>query len=258
MSVVISLKTLHAVLMLLKSIRQVARDVRAQTQAEKKLALLLKHQGYGETRQMAEAKHTTITYREGELSPEERGPDYYDAVYSEGPYDTDRYKPVYECVLGMLTVPETGQTKKVNGERLALLELGCGTGAFASMALIKNIHYRGFDFSREAIRQCPRHVQPFVAKKNIYGVHCWRQTHNVVVAIETIEHVDDIAITKKIAPGKVVIYTLPNFTDAAHLRTYPEPEFIKERFKSLIKWHEIVTIDMPEDKKIYVCRGKKL
>ena len=182
---------------------------------------------------------------------------YYDEVY-RGNYSVDHMLPVYAEVLSMLRGIRSF-------DPVQALEIGCGTGVFGAMVINTGIiHYRGFDFSSEAIRRCPHLIRPWVARRNAYTRASYRVGHNTVVAIETMEHLDDLKVLDHIKPDTICIFTFPNYTDAAHIRVYPTARFIKKRFKGLIRWSKIVEIEMAEDsgidcghKIIYVCKGVK-
>lgn len=187
--------------------------------------------------------------------PEEKPVSYYDQIYRDG-YSVDHMRPVYNAVLSMLRALQPP---------VQILEAGCGNGLFGWLAIRDGFKYRGFDFSIEAIRRCPNSIRSHVARRNIYHRSAFRVGHTVVVAIEVMEHVRDLEVVDHIAPDTICIFTLPNYTDAAHMRTYPNEKFIRKHYKGLIRWHKIQAIEMADDpgikcgkKKIYVCKGVKV
>lgn len=183
---------------------------------------------------------------------------YYDEVY-RGDYSVEHMRPVYDEVMSMLRGIRTVDPVQV-------LEIGCGTGAFGEMVVNTGvIEYRGFDFSAEAIRRCPNTIRAWVARRDAYSHASYRVKHNTVVAIETMEHLNDLKVVRNIKPDAICIFTFPNYTDAAHVRTYPNSAFIKKHFKGLIRWSKIVDIKMAEDmgircgyKIIRVCKGVRI
>ena len=126
---------------------------------------------------------------------QEKGAEYYNAIYSTG-YDTSRYNEIYMMVASMCK----GKT----------LDMGCGTGDLR-MFLPRDFNYTGFDFSNAAKGDC-FHVG------NIYEYPL--EGYDTYVCLEVLEHVDDIAVLKRIPSGVPVIFSVPSFPDAAHLRTY--------------------------------------
>jgi 2-polyprenyl-3-methyl-5-hydroxy-6-metoxy-1,4-benzoquinol methylase len=187
--------------------------------------------------------------------PEERPVHYYDQIYQSG-YEVDHMWTVYGAVLAIL------QSLK---QPVQVLEVGCGLGHFGEMAVSAGFKYRGFDFSIEAIRRCPGSIRSFVSRRNAYHRSTFRVGHTVVVAIEVMEHLRDLEVVDMIAPDTVCIFTLPNYTDAAHLRTYDSEKAIRKYYKGLIRWHKIQPIEMAADagikcgkKIIWVCKGVKV
>lgn len=190
------------------------------------------------------------------IEVEEKGHSYYDDIYNDG-YDVEHMRPIYETVLKML-----GGFRSI---RPRVLEIGCGTGVFGAMIHANGFGYRGFDFSAVAIRRCPHAIRTRVTRRNAYHRAAYRVSHNVVVAIETMEHVRDLEVVEHISAGTACIFTLPNFTDEAHLRTYLNAADIKRHYKGLIRWSNIVPVKMVEDddvnggfKVIYVCKGVRV
>jgi 2-polyprenyl-3-methyl-5-hydroxy-6-metoxy-1,4-benzoquinol methylase len=180
---------------------------------------------------------------------------YYDQVYTAG-YAIDHMQPVYNAVLAILESLKPP---------IHVLEVGCGLGLFGEMVVDAGFKYRGFDFSIEAIRRCPNRIRSMVGRRNAYHRATFRVGHNVVVAIEVMEHLQDLEVVNMIAPDTICIFTLPNYTDEAHLRTYKDEKFIRQYYKGLIRWHKIDPIVMADDqgidcgkKIIWVCKGVKV
>lgn len=187
---------------------------------------------------------------------EEKTSIYYDDIY-KGEYGLDHMVPVYDEVLKILL----GMRAVVP----RVLEIGCGTGILGKMIHEAGISYRGFDFSIVAIRKCPNEIRPFVVRRNAYHTAPYRVGHNTVVAVETMEHLDDLHILQRVKKGTHCVFTLPNFTDEAHLRVYNNPVDIRKYYKGVVKWSSIKTVIMDVDegtktgtKDIHVCKGIKL
>ena len=161
----------------------------------------------------------------------ERGAEYYDEIYRGG-YDTSGYYPLYQIVMQLL--------ERYHNPRV--LELGCGIGDLGRLIIDKGYPYRGLDFSEEAVQQsrarCPGgDFRP----GNVYNPDDYRPCdYNVVVALEVLEHVDDLQLVQNIPFGARLIASVPNYDDAAHLRLYHDPQKdIVERFRPYLHVVEV-------------------
>ncbi len=167
---------------------------------------------------------------------------YYDAIYAKG-YDTARYHRLYAKILSHLkNFPSPPR----------ILEIGCGTGDLARL-LIENgfRHYFGFDFSPEGVKQTLSKLEPLVGKdavaryaaqKDAYSLASINSSYDytAVVALEVFEHLDDLRVVEQIRLGTRVLFSVPNFDDLSHVRTYPDTNFISERYA---RYLHIIQID---------------
>lgn len=133
----------------------------------------------------------------------EKGRDYYDNLFKTQK-DFSRYDEIHK------------EIAKLVGDK-KVLDIGCGRGDIKKY--IKN--YKGFDFSEEAIKIAGKNcwVGSVYDKKNYIDA-------DVYLLLEVLEHVDE-KILDLIPKGKEIIFTVPNFKDPSHLRTYT-PETIKK------------------------------
>lgn len=164
----------------------------------------------------------------------EKGAQYYDDIFSRDYNEQTReflYKQVFDRLQSL--------------ENPRVLEIGCGTGYLARMIIEKDIPYRGFDFSGEAIRKALQ----FSPKGNFRVADAYRPEsylpvdYNAVVCMEVLEHVDDIMLLKNLPAGVHFIGTVPDFDDIAHLRLYTEPDRdIKQRYAPYLDVREIMDI----------------
>lgn len=141
----------------------------------------------------------------------EKAADYYSDIYKRG-YNTSGYYPLYQAVLQIIG--------RFPGPRV--LELGCGIGDLGRMIIGAGYPYRGFDFSAEAIGQCRRACpQGCFRVGNVYNPDDYLPNdYNVAVALEVLEHVDDIRVLAQLPAGVRVIASVPDYDDVAHLRLY--------------------------------------
>jgi hypothetical protein len=78
-----------------------------------------------------------------------------------------------------------------------------------------------------------------------------------------LEHVDDFKVIRNIPAGAVLIASVPDFDDIAHLRLYQNPrEDIIKRFSSYLKISEIrecpaKNMQTGESVKIYLFQGRR-
>ena len=185
----------------------------------------------------------------------EKNADYYNEIYEKG-YDTSSYYPVYQYVvrtIGTLSSPR-------------ILELGCGIGDLGQMIIEQGYPYCGFDFSEEAVQQSLKKCPSGNFKVgNVYDKCLYQaEDYNTVVVLETLEHVEDIDVIKNIIPGVIVIASVPDYPDVAHLRLY------KDRQKDIIEYYKpylhvteirsatLTSIGSGEKDTIYIFTGIRL
>lgn len=156
---------------------------------------------------------------------------YYDAIFEKG-YNTSGRYFLYTEILKMV--------EKHRHPRV--LEVGCGVGDLGKLIVEKGYAYRGFDFSEEAIRQCKESCpQGHFRVADAYDRKNYQPfDYNIAVAVEVLEHVDDIRLIQNIPTGAVLVASVPDFDDAAHLRLYQNPrEDIVKRFSPYLNITEI-------------------
>lgn len=186
---------------------------------------------------------------------DEQGHEYYDAIFARG-YVTRGYYPLYEQVLRMIEQP---------GPPRGVLEIGCGVGDLGRMIVERGYPYRGFDFSPVAV-ECSRKLCPegkFVTGDAYNSSAYLPHDYDTVVALEVLEHLDDIRIIENIPAGVRLIASVPDYDDVAHLRLYQDPHRdIVERFRPLLKVTNIVLLSRQVSKSdartIYVLEGLRV
>lgn len=173
--------------------------------------------------------------------PLEQKSEYYNKIFQKST-DMSRYEAITKKVADWATG--------------SVLEIGCGTAE-----LQYYIHnYHGFDFSDEAVRVANN---PNVWKADAYEEDFG--DYDTYVLTEVLEHLDDIRIVSKVPANKKVIFSVPSFTDPAHVRVYSE-ETVRKRLGDLIEIEEIIRfnwaekwIEGGEDTSSYIllCKGMR-
>jgi len=102
---------------------------------------------------------------------------------------------------------------------MPLTELGCGTGQFANMLIDLGFkYYCGYDFSQEAINAANKIQKSFMRIDLLND----KVTGDFFLALEIFEHTDDYKILQNIGLGKEIVFTVPDFNDAAHVRYFKD------------------------------------
>lgn len=167
----------------------------------------------------------------------EQNKEYYNEVYSESPdyncsYKESKYFFMWQDVIKNLN-------KK---ERIA--DLGCGVGQFAEMLIDNGFNYSfGVDFSETAIDMCKRLDASFYVGDLLDEFNF--KEYDTAIIFEVLEHIEkDLGIIERIPSGKRVIFSVPNFDDPAHVRTFQNGREIYERYSHLIEIEKIETIQV--------------
>lgn len=171
----------------------------------------------------------------------------YDAIYAaggrDGIYDLhyrhNGYYPLFRAVQSCL---------KDSGKR-SVLEVGCGTGAFAHMLHERGgIRYRGFDFSAAAVtRAVARFSYPelfFVADAR--ETASYAGNFEAIVCTEVLEHIDsDLDAVRCWPAGTYCIVSVPNFDADNHVRHFRSEQEVHDRYGSLVDIDRIVRVKKP-------------
>lgn len=175
----------------------------------------------------------------------EKGVEYYDRLFRNG-FDTSRYQDVYEIILRMLK-----DVREPN-----ILEIGCGVGSLGKMLIDKGYKYRGFDFSKSAIKHSKKLSKDHFYIGNAYDEKEYKGDYNVAIATEVLEHVDDLRVLKNIKSGVIFIGSVPNYGDISHLRVYKDKE--KDIIERFSKYLGIGDTFFSKELGIFVFKGVRL
>jgi SAM-dependent methyltransferase len=186
---------------------------------------------------------------------DEKGHQYYDSIYARG-YATSGYYPLYGQIIKIM---------EKDGVPHRVLEIGCGVGDLGKLIIERRHQYRGFDFSPVAVEcclalcpQCDFRVGDAYNPAN-YLPH----DYDTAVALEVLEHVDDLRIIGNIPIGVRLIASVPDYDDVAHLRLYKDSKRdILDRFRPLLHVTEILSLvgkgHSGEPKTVYLFQGVRV
>lgn len=172
----------------------------------------------------------------------EQSAEFYDGVYS-GKLKTNSNPLAYRVSFKLSTYYSAwkiaiGQTKK--GQLIG--DLGCGVGQFAAMCLANNRDYRlGIDFSEVAIQQA-KELNPEIADNFKVGNLLEPEITKLVKGLDTIyilevlEHItNDKELLNSLPKGMQVVFSVPNYDSAGHVRHFKTYMDVERRYYSCFK-----------------------
>ena len=169
----------------------------------------------------------------------EQTADYYSKIYMK-PYSMENYDPIFNKVMDYIA--------KLDVKDCHILDIGCGIGELARRLREKGFkaeQYSGFDFSEKGIQIARQNNKEWSHRffvHNCYHLDKIRFDYDLAVAIEVLEHIQDLQVLPKLKRGAFFIGSVPNFwaSSNAHLRVYPSKNFIRRRFNPYLEfrdWH---------------------
>jgi 2-polyprenyl-3-methyl-5-hydroxy-6-metoxy-1,4-benzoquinol methylase len=178
------------------------------------------------------------------LSQKEAQAEIYDRQHSEDEQSRRHYGhsiwfPLYREVCRQLDAAPHGQ----------ILEVGCGTGAFAHCVLEHlAMPYRGFDFSSVAVQQAQRRTGCadcfFVGDAR--AAASYSRAYDTIVCLEVLEHIErDLDVIAHWRPRCECICSVPNFDYETHVRWFRNEQDIVSRYGHLISLRHICRIRCP-------------
>ena len=179
-----------------------------------------------------------------ELSQKEAQAEIYNRQFSEDEQSRRHYRhsiwfPLYRRVCWQLDAAPPGQ----------ILEVGCGTGAFAHCLLEHSaLPYRGFDFSSVAVQQAQRRTGRadcfFVGDARAAGSYA--RPYDTIVCLEVLEHIErDLDVIAHWRPRCECICSVPNFDYETHVRWFRNEQDIVSRYGHLISFRHICRNPLP-------------
>lgn len=159
----------------------------------------------------------------------EQGPEYYDQHVKRVslPLEESPWLDLYVQAASLLPSPH-------KSPRIA--DVGCGTGRFAK--LLHDLGYKGYwgvDFSSVRIRQARLYVPCFefsVGSVFDDSVERRLKQFDVYVLLEFLEHIEnDISFLSTLPPNRLVVFSVPNYDSAAHVRCFNNTDEIISRYQ---------------------------
>ncbi len=139
---------------------------------------------------------------------------FYDAVYEKG---EKRHYTKY-IIQGTPTSETEEILKQITWKGKSVLEVGCGTGLFASSVAKKGAKVLGIDFSKKGIEIAQKKYDIASLKFLHQDVKDVKGSFDVIVSIGTLEHMDDPLKTlrlmkRHLKPKGKIIITSPNWSN---------------------------------------------
>lgn len=186
---------------------------------------------------------------------------FYDNVYENGGwndtyfkhYSETHYFPMWKKALELI---------KENKEP-SVIDIGCGPGQFSNLLLDNGVsNYMGLDFSSEAIKVAKirndKYRNLFIVG-DAYISDIFEKPYNTIILFEVLEHLEkDIDILRRIKPGTNVLFSVPNFYSAGHVRWFNSQFEVLERYKDIINVNQIHVFNVGGTNKLYLAFGKKI
>lgn len=174
----------------------------------------------------------------------ERKSEYYDEIYNsseayQGSHLESPYLAMWQFILTKIPTD------------INIIELGCGTGQFAELLRENNFErYVGVDFSEKAVEICIKRKLGYTFKIIDLNKFNWEETHGLFVCMETFEHLKDFKLIDNIGLGKEIIFTVPDFNDASHVRYFHSVNEVVDRYKNVLKFEFILKFE-----RWFVCKA---
>ena len=186
--------------------------------------------------------------------------DFYDDLYRSGGhlgqylvhYTESRYHPVWQRGLEIISTRDNPR----------VLDIGCGPGQFARLLYDNGItSYMGIDCSPAAIELAHKNVPQWQEKffiTDILKMDTLPGDFDFIVLFEVLEHIEfDLNLIRLIPHGTSILFSVPSFESASHVRRFKTSRKVRKRYQPLIDIIELEAFtDCPEPgKTIFLVFG---
>jgi trans-aconitate methyltransferase len=195
----------------------------------------------------------------------EKDADFYNSVYQS----SEKYKKKPELIEYYYEVWCEGinQIKNYVSQPKYIMDLGCGPGHFASL-LASNLDslekYDGYDFSETAINM----AQSLIGKDirfnfyqqdlRLFNFPPSLNDNSIITMFEFLEHISfDLELMSKIPISTWIVFSVPSFDSAGHVRWFNSLQEVKNRYEPLMSIENIYICNVKKHS-IYLCIGCKV
>ena len=204
----------------------------------------------------------------------EKSRHFYDEIYRQGSHPDPRSR-AYEAYL---KDPEESPYYMMWNEILRLLtpgkrsyriaDFGCGAGQLAQLLIRERFNFvYGVDFSKEAVRlskeRNPSHSDKFHVG-DLYDRETFtRANYNVAILTEVLEHIEnDFKILSFFPSGTKIVFSVPNYPSAGHVRVYGSKRIIRKRYEKLLRIDRIARYVLGlngrgQENVIFICEAAR-
>ncbi len=199
--------------------------------------------------------------RSNHLVRRQKDSTFYDQLYLSGGWQKEYHKHYTERV-DYKSWKKTLEWIKLESHP-EIIEIGCGTGQFANMLLDNGIsNYHGIDFSPIAIDMAKKNNSNYTncfTIDNALSSNIYTSEYNIAILLEVLEHIDDdLHILANIKDNCTVIFSVPNFDSASHVRWFNTRNAILARYGDIVDIEDIYEIELkPTLNKIYLAKAVK-
>jgi len=141
-----------------------------------------------------------------------------------------------------------------------IVELGCGCGYLAE--LLTGRAYIGIDFSTAVLEKAKERVGDMtfiladLRESRNFEIY---KAFRVFVLLEVLEHIiADQAIIASISPGSRVVFSVPSYDSAGHVRCFKNQNEVKERYREWLDFDEVNILPVPLDnRKLFIFKARR-
>lgn len=186
----------------------------------------------------------------------EQTADFYDGRMTKVslPLEQSPWLTVYSITADLLPLAK---------QSVPIADLGCGTGRLAKLLHSQgHERYWGIDFSQERIDEARRYVPEFsfdVGDVFDPAVQRHFTEFGAFIALELLEHIDDdLPLLEALPPRATVLFSVPNYDSAGHVRMFPSANDAARRYGRLLDIDSQAVLPRRKTGKfIFVFRGSR-